>query len=135
MDTVVPEETDTLAALDHAPVANISDYRPVVRAMTSPTTEEAAALAEAHKWMNDLPCDQLDQLLVIIRAQRARDEEQFLERVGAKDARIEALERAGRNITPYLDWTIGRESPGCHPTMPSAVAAFRAALTKVQADV
>jgi len=51
------------------------------RPAMTPTTEEAAALAEAHKWMNDLPCDQLEPLLVIIRAQRARDEEDFLERL------------------------------------------------------
>ena len=36
-----------------------------------------------------------------------------------------ALVEAGRNILPYLEWTIGHESPGYHPTMPSAVAAFR----------
>lgn len=40
-------------------------------------------------------------------------------------ARNEELEGAARRIMPYLRWTIGPESPGCHPTMPSAVAAFR----------
>lgn len=40
----------------------------------------------------------------------------------------EALEKACRDILPYLRWTISDESPGHHPTMPSAVAAFQAAL-------
>jgi hypothetical protein len=39
----------------------------------------------------------------------------------------EAL-RTLRYIVPYLDWTIGSESPGYHPTMPSAVAEFKTAL-------
>jgi hypothetical protein len=38
---------------------------------------------------------------------------------------------AMRRIVPYLDWTIGNESPGHHPTMPSAVAAFKAALASI----
>jgi len=38
------------------------------------------------------------------------------------------LRKAANNLRPYLEWTIGPESPGCHPTMPSAVAAFLAAL-------
>ena len=42
--------------------------------------------------------------------------------------RIAALEAAGRYILPYLTWTIGPESPGYHPTMPSAVSAFIAVL-------
>lgn len=36
-------------------------------------------------------------------------------------------EAAARHILPYLRWTIGPESPGHHPTMPSAVAAFQKA--------
>lgn len=39
------------------------------------------------------------------------------------ETRKKALEAALR-IAPYLIWTIGEESPGHHPTMPSAVAAF-----------
>lgn len=39
-------------------------------------------------------------------------------------ARVEELETAGRYIKPYLVWTVGPESPGYHPTMPSAVGAF-----------
>lgn len=31
---------------------------------------------------------------------------------------------AGRHIAPYLKFTISPESPGYHPTMPSAVSAF-----------
>lgn len=37
---------------------------------------------------------------------------------------IEAMRKACRNITPYLKFTISDESPGHHPTMPSAVAEF-----------
>lgn len=43
-------------------------------------------------------------------------------------AEIERLRQACRYILPYLEWTVGSESPGYHPTMPSAVADFRAAL-------
>lgn len=39
--------------------------------------------------------------------------------------RVAELETAARYLRPYLDWTIGDESPGYHPTMPSAVAAFK----------
>ena len=46
----------------------------------------------------------------------------------SSQAEIERLRTAMRHILPYLNWTIGEESPGHHPTMPSAVAAFRAAL-------
>ena len=35
---------------------------------------------------------------------------------------------AVRYMMPYLIWTMGPESPGHHPTMPSAVARLRAAL-------
>lgn len=38
------------------------------------------------------------------------------------------LLKAMRRILPYLEWTISDESPGYHPTMPSAVAAFKDAL-------
>lgn len=37
---------------------------------------------------------------------------------------VERLRIACRRIMPYLRWTIGPESPGHHPTMPSAVAEF-----------
>ena len=43
-------------------------------------------------------------------------------------ARVAELEGAGRNIKPYLIFTIGKNSPGYHPTMPSAVNEFCAAL-------
>ena len=46
----------------------------------------------------------------------------------AKDAEIARLTKAMRYILPYLKWTISDESPGHHPTLPSAVDAFRAAL-------
>lgn len=41
---------------------------------------------------------------------------------------VESLARACRNVKPYLEWTISPESPGHHPTMPSAVGAFIEAL-------
>lgn len=37
------------------------------------------------------------------------------------------LREAAMNIAPYLKWTISEESPGHHPTMPSAVSAFMSA--------
>jgi hypothetical protein len=37
-----------------------------------------------------------------------------------------------KRIIPYLDWTISGESPGHHPTMPSAVAAFKDALSALE---
>lgn len=43
--------------------------------------------------------------------------------------RAAELEQAMKRILPYLIWTISDESPGYHPTMPSAVAAFKAALS------
>lgn len=43
----------------------------------------------------------------------------------AMKKRIEVLEKAADRILPYLRWTISAdESPGHHPTMPSAVGAF-----------
>lgn len=48
-----------------------------------------------------------------------------IERLRAENER---LATAMRNIKPYLEWTIGPESPGYHPTMPSAVASFLDAL-------
>lgn len=44
-----------------------------------------------------------------------------------KELRIEIRrkDKAARSIIPYLDWTISDESPGHHPTTPSAVAEFK----------
>jgi hypothetical protein len=42
-------------------------------------------------------------------------------------AEIEHLRKAADYISPYLLYTVGDESPGHHPTMPSAVAAFHVA--------
>ena len=47
---------------------------------------------------------------------------------------VARLVEAGLALQPYLDWTIGPESPGYHPTMASAVAAFKAALAAMEAD-
>jgi hypothetical protein len=49
-------------------------------------------------------------------------------RLLSAEARVKVLEEALRNIKPYLVWTVGPESPGHHPTMPSAVDVFVAAL-------
>jgi hypothetical protein len=43
---------------------------------------------------------------------------------------VEGLLEAARNLLPYLRWTVSDESPGYHPTMPSAVGAFIAAIAK-----
>jgi hypothetical protein len=42
-------------------------------------------------------------------------------------AENERLRKAADYISPYLRYTVGDESPGHHPTMPSAVAAFHVA--------
>jgi len=46
------------------------------------------------------------------------------------EADVGRLVKACRNILPYLRWTIGPESPGHHPTMPSAVGAFEHAVNE-----
>lgn len=43
---------------------------------------------------------------------------------GKIDESSAALRTAAERIWPYLKFTVGNESPGHHPTMPSAVAAF-----------
>ena len=40
----------------------------------------------------------------------------------------QGLLEACKRILPYLNFTISKESPGWHPTMPSAVAAFKEAI-------
>jgi hypothetical protein len=40
---------------------------------------------------------------------------------------VDKLRDVADRIAPYLRWTISEESPGYHPTMPSAVAAFHEA--------
>lgn len=49
-------------------------------------------------------------------------------------AEIDRLRRAGSLILPYLEWTISSESPGHHPTLPSAVAEFRQTLKETSHD-
>lgn len=58
----------------------------------------------------------------------AEDIDLAADRIEALRAEVERLEKAGRCLLPYLHWTIGAESPGHHPTMPSAVADFEATL-------
>lgn len=53
--------------------------------------------------------------------------EKLLSERDALLARIAELETAASRILPYLVWTVGEESPGHHPTLPSAVSAFKAA--------
>ena len=50
------------------------------------------------------------------------------DRLAALQAHADALAVDARSLKPYLDWTLSAESPGYHPTMPSAVAAFLEAL-------
>lgn len=47
---------------------------------------------------------------------------------------VARLVEAARALQPYLDWTIGPESPGYHPTMASAAAAFKEALAAMEAS-
>lgn len=49
----------------------------------------------------------------------------------APDA-VARLVKAAKALRPYLRWTIGPESPGHHPTMPSAVDAFLIALAAME---
>ena len=51
--------------------------------------------------------------------------EALLDERDALVARVAELEKGCDMIMPYLTFTIGPESPGHHPTMPSAVSAFR----------
>ena len=55
---------------------------------------------------------------------RNPDGPEAADEISSLRARVEELETAGRYIKPYLVWTVGSESPGYHPTMPSAVGAF-----------
>lgn len=69
------------------------------------------------------------------RLERREDEVQYLRQERDTERRkVVALEQAGRRILPYLTWTISPESPGHHPTMPSAVAALKAVLEDRNAD-
>lgn len=60
--------------------------------------------------------------------------EQIADRLADQQAEIQRLRKAARNILPYLKWTISAESPGHHPTMPSAVRDFETAFTPVGAN-
>jgi hypothetical protein len=52
--------------------------------------------------------------------------------IQALEAQVREATRAMRNIKPYLVWTVSDESPGHHPTMPSAVGAFLDALAHLE---
>lgn len=54
--------------------------------------------------------------------------------LSAQAVMLEEARRAMRNIKPYLEWTVSDESPGRHPTMPSAVGAFLDALAMMEAQ-
>lgn len=45
---------------------------------------------------------------------------------------VARLVEAAKVLRPYLTWTVGPESPGHHPTMPSAVDAFLSALAAME---
>lgn len=44
--------------------------------------------------------------------------------------KLDRIELGARNLDAYLKWILGPESPGHHPTMPSAVAFFRGQFDK-----
>lgn len=46
------------------------------------------------------------------------------DKVRELETEIAKLRSAAQRISPYLTWTLSDESPGHHPTMPSAVGAF-----------
>lgn len=52
--------------------------------------------------------------------------------IEAQAAELARLVKAAKALRPYLRWTIGPESPGHHPTMPSAVDAFLFALAAME---
>jgi hypothetical protein len=54
-------------------------------------------------------------------------------RIAAEEGKAE-LVKAAESLAPYLKWMLGPESPGYHPTMPSAVAQFNAALARVRGE-
>ena len=48
------------------------------------------------------------------------------------EAKLAKAREAMRKIEPYLVWAVSAESPGWHPTMPSAVAEFSACLAELE---
>ena len=48
------------------------------------------------------------------------------------EAKLVKAREAMGNIEPYLVWAVSAESPGWHPTMPSAVAEFSACLAELE---
>lgn len=53
----------------------------------------------------------------------------------APTPQADPVREAAQNLMPYLKWTIGPESPGHHPTMPSAVDALARALAQKEPKV
>ena len=63
---------------------------------------------------------------------RAIDADEVLAGLRPAPDAVARLVDAARALQPYLDWTLGPESPGHHPTMASAVAAFKEALAAME---
>ena len=86
------------------------------------------------------PCDQhvpgcaLDGADVRIHRTQSEAIAAWNRRADPTPPEIARLRGAARNIMPYLHWTVGPESPGYHPTMPSAVDDFAAALAQQGGD-
>ena len=64
----------------------------------------------------------------------AADLDQAAALLSAQAVMLEEARKAMRDIKPYLEWTVSDESPGHHPTMPSAVGAFLDAFAKLEAS-
>jgi len=71
-----------------------------------------------------------DEVLAAIRAHYAP----AAALLSAQAVMLEEARKAMRDIKPYLEWTVSDESPGHHPTMPSAVGAFLDAFAKLEAS-
>ena len=99
--------------------------REILYAAASTLTAQAAALVAAEERVEALMAERTN-IIATKREQLAVAESE----VSTLKARIAELEAAGQRIVPYLDFTVGPESPGYQPTMPSAVDAFKAAFAR-----
>lgn len=97
----------------------------------------SAALAE-HKWLDPEcgvnGCQSLVWKSLYESAVKGRSDfrEAYREAraSAARPAVTDDLRTAAKNLMPYLRWTISAESPGHHPTLPSAMHALEAALSQ-----
>ena len=106
----------------------IEDDTPTDAGEGSPANDDLARLIETRLLgvepdSQDLVLDDFDWQRII-----AALEAQFTHPTSTDTGLVGELIKQARYIRSYLNWTIGAESPGYHPTMPSAVAAFTTAL-------